>query len=79
VICPFIVDQPLWGAHVHALGVGSEPIPQKKLTADKLAAALREVTSNPSIREKAKTIGEKIQAEDGIGNAVALIERIAQP
>jgi len=78
VICPFIVDQPLWGARVHALGVGSEPIPQKKLTADNLATALREVTSNPSIREKAKTIGEKIQAEDGIGNAVALIEQIGQ-
>jgi sterol 3beta-glucosyltransferase len=75
VICPFIIDQPLWGARIHALGVGSQPIPQKKLTADKLAAALREVTTNPSIREKAEALGEKIRAEDGIGNAVALIEK----
>jgi UDP:flavonoid glycosyltransferase YjiC (YdhE family) len=31
VICPFFGDQPFWGWRVHGLGVGSEPIPQKKL------------------------------------------------
>jgi sterol 3beta-glucosyltransferase len=78
VICPFTVDQPLWGARVHALGVGSEPIPQKKLTADNLAEALRQVTSDPLIREKAEILGEKIRAEGGIANAIAIIEQIAQ-
>jgi sterol 3beta-glucosyltransferase len=56
VICPFFGDQPFWGWRVRELGVGSEPIPQKKLTADRLSAALREVTTNPAIRRSAEAL-----------------------
>jgi len=78
VICPFLVDQPLWGTRVHALGVGSKPIPQKKLTADNLSAAIWKVINDPAIPKNAQTLGEKLRAEDGIANAIAIIERIAQ-
>lgn len=74
VICPFIADQPFWGRRVRALGVGSEPIPHKKLTSENLAAAIREVTTDPAIRQKAEALGEKIRQEDGIASTVALIE-----
>lgn len=77
VICPFIVDQPFWGARVRALGVGSEPIPQKQLSAEKLAAAIREVSSSATMRQKAAALGEKIRQEDGIATAVEIIERVA--
>jgi sterol 3beta-glucosyltransferase len=70
------VDQPLWGARVHALGAGPKPIPQKKLTADKLAAAITAAVTDSSMIEKADGIGEQIRAEDGIGNAVRIIEKI---
>ena len=76
IICPFFGDQLFWGRRVCTLGVGSEPIPQKKLTVEKLAATIREVTSNPTIRQNAEVIGKKIQQEDGIANAVAIIERM---
>jgi sterol 3beta-glucosyltransferase len=76
VICPFIVDQPFWGRRVFEMGVGSQPIPQKKLNVDNLASALIEVTSNPSIQQNAQVIGEKIRAEDGVKNAVKIIEEI---
>ena len=76
VIVPFFGDQPFWGRHVHLLGAGPEPIPQKKLTCEKLATAIKETLSNPDIQRKAKDIGEKIRKEDGIGNAVAVIEKI---
>ena len=75
VICPFFGDQPFWGRRVHELGVGSEPIPQKKLTADRLAAALRQVTTLPVIRRNAKALGGKIRGENGVANAVAVIEQ----
>ena len=78
MICPFIVDQPLWGARVHELGVEPKPIPQKRLTAEKLAEAIREVPSVTSIYEKAEILGEKIRKEDGTGNAIEILERIAQ-
>ncbi|MGD9091469.1 MAG: glycosyltransferase [Anaerolineales bacterium] len=76
VICPFIIDQPIWGERVHALGVGSKPIPQKKLTADNLAEAIREATTDQAIRQNAETIGAKLRAEDGIANAASLIDSI---
>ena len=79
IVCPFFGDQPFWGERVYALGVGSQPIPQKKLTAPKLAAAIREVTTNPTIRQNADRLGEKIRSEDGIGAAIALIETIGSP
>jgi sterol 3beta-glucosyltransferase len=78
IICPFMVDQPYWGARVHALGVGSKPIPQKKLTAAKLAAAIQQVTNDPAIRQNADDLGEKIRVEGGIGKAAAIIERVVR-
>ncbi len=74
IICPFMGDQPFWGQRVKTLGVGSQPIPQKQLTAQKLADAIREVTTNPTIRQNAEVLGQKIRQEDGIDNAIALIQ-----
>ncbi len=76
VIIPFFGDQPFWGRHLHVLGVGVKPISQKKLTAQKLAAAIKHVVSNPVMKRKAKDIGKKIREEDGIGKAVTVIEKV---
>ena len=73
VICPFFGDQPFWGQRVRELGVGSEPIPQKKLTIEKLAAAIQTVTTVPTIQQKAERIGKKLRQEEGVARAVALI------
>jgi len=78
IICPYLVDQPHWGERVYALGVGSKPIPQKKLTTEKLTEAIREVMTNQAIRQNAEALGKKIREEDGITNAVAIIENVAQ-
>ena len=78
IICPFFGDQPYWGRRVHALGVGSKPIPQKKMTVEKLATAIREVTMDQSIRQNAEALGKKIRHEDGIANAIAIIERVGK-
>lgn len=75
IICPFFGDQPFWGGRIKALGVGSAPIPQKKLTVEKLSAAIRQVTTDASIREKAASLGQQIRSEDGVANAVHFIER----
>ncbi|MGF1521839.1 MAG: glycosyltransferase [Leptolyngbyaceae cyanobacterium] len=77
VVCPFFGDQPFWGQQVYALGVGTEPIPQKKLTVEKLAAAIRTVTTDVGIQQKAKALGAKLRQEDGIATAIACIETVA--
>ena len=78
IICPFFGDQPFWGQRVHQLGVGSEPIPQKKLTAAKLATAIHTVTTNTSMQQKAQALGAKLRQEDGIATAIAFIETVSQ-
>lgn len=72
---PHAGDQPFWASRVAALGAGPRPIPATKLTADRLAHAIREATSEPAMRESAARLGAKIRAEDGVGTAVALIEK----
>jgi len=55
---------------VHELGAGPEPIPQKKLTASKLASAIQAATKTPSIRESARDLGRRIREEDSVGRAI---------
>jgi sterol 3beta-glucosyltransferase len=71
----FVSDQPFWARRVHELGAGPAPIPRKRLSAERLAEALRVATSDVSIRERAAALGEKIRAEDGVARAVEHFER----
>ena len=75
VICPFLADQPFWGQRVADLGAGAQPIPQKRLTVDKLAAAIRAAVSDKAMIHCADEIGVKVRAEDGVGTAVSIIDQ----
>lgn len=75
---PFFGDQPFWGQRVYELGVGTQPIPQKKLTAENLRAAVRTVGTDAEMQHRAESLGEKIRAEDGVARAVEIIERVGQ-
>jgi len=77
VIIPFFGDQPFWGRHVHELGASTRPIPRKKLTAEKLARAIKSAISNSELQRNAEEIGNKIRQEDGIGNTVSVIEKLS--
>lgn len=73
VTVPFIVDQFFWGTRVHAMGSGTKPIQAKGLTAAKLAEAIQRATNDPSVKERAESIGKIIRSEDGVGNAVKVV------
>ncbi len=74
ILVPFTADQPFWGRRIKELGVGPEPIPRKKLTADKLSYAIHTAVTHQPMRQRAAELGKKIRAEDGVGNAVKIIE-----
>jgi sterol 3beta-glucosyltransferase len=74
VICPFFADQPFWGRRVAVLGAGPQPIPQRRLTAEALGAAIAAAVGERSMRERAQALGEAIRAEDGVGAAVRAVE-----
>ncbi|MFP5378440.1 MAG: glycosyltransferase [Vicinamibacteria bacterium] len=67
---PFGYDQPLWGARLHALGVGPAPIPADELSVDRLAAALTALTTDQTMRARARQMAGVIRAEDGVTRAV---------
>ena len=75
VIVPFTVDQPFWGWRVYELGVGPKWILRKKLTAEKLAAAIDQAADDQSMARRAKALGRMICAENGLGTAVHLVEQ----
>jgi UDP:flavonoid glycosyltransferase YjiC (YdhE family) len=77
IVTPFFGDQPFWARRVHALGVGPRPVARRHLTAERLAAAIREALTHPTIVQAATRLGEQIRAENGIGRAVALIEQVS--
>ncbi|NET75554.1 glycosyltransferase [Okeania sp. SIO1F9] len=73
IIIPFAVDQPFWGQRVANLGVGTQPIPRQKLTAEKLAAAITIATSDETMKELSRILGQKISGENGVKKAVEII------
>ena len=75
VVVPFFADQPFWGQRVADLGVGPEPIPRKKLTVERLAQAIQRAVTDQTMRQRAANLGAKIQAEDGIARAVAVVQQ----
>jgi sterol 3beta-glucosyltransferase len=76
IISPFFGDQPFWGDQTVKLGVGLKVSSQKKLKAEDLADAICKVTTDIETQEAAIVLGEKIQSEDGVLNAINTIEDI---
>ncbi|MCB8924141.1 MAG: glycosyltransferase family 1 protein [Ardenticatenaceae bacterium] len=75
IIVPFVLDQPFWGARIKALRVGPDPIPQKQLTAERLAAAIIRAVSDSAMRQRARVLGTAVQAENGVDNAIQFIKK----
>ena len=76
IVCPFYGDQPFWGDQAVRLGVGLKVSSQKKLKTEELADAIYKVTTDVEIQKAAIVLGEKIQSEDGVVNAIDIIENI---
>lgn len=75
VICPLFADQPFFGQQVAHLGVGSNPIAKKHLTADRLASALDQAMSK-KVKATAKSMGSKMADEDGAKTITEMVNSI---
>lgn len=76
IVCPFFGDQPFWGRRVAELGVGPQPIPQKRLTIAGLAQAIRVAVTDTSMQERANMLGQQIRTEQGVEHAVGIIRNL---
>ena len=63
-------------AHYTKFCSGPNPIPHKKLTAERLAVAIRVAVKDESMRSRAAALGVRIRTEDGVANAVSIFQQI---
>ncbi|MBM2619536.1 glycosyltransferase family 1 protein [Actinoplanes sp. LDG1-06] len=75
---PFMVDQPFWAQRLRGLGVAPEVIPFRRLTADRLAAALTEATTNPEYRRRATDVAARLAREDGAAGVLRVLNQLSR-
>ena len=78
-VVSFVFDQHYWGKRIYELGVGPEPIRYKDLTVARLRDAIRIGIGNSQIKQKATRLGKKIREENGIENALNIVEKLVYP
>jgi len=78
VIWPFGIDQHFWAARMTGLGVAVPAGPVRTLTGDRLARAVDQATSDLRVSDLAQDLASRVRAEDGTGQAVAHLERLAR-
>jgi UDP:flavonoid glycosyltransferase YjiC (YdhE family) len=71
---PCFFDQPFWSQRIADIGVGPQPIHLKQLAVDRLEAAIHVMTGDSEVRARASRIGEQIRSEDGVRQAVEILE-----
>jgi sterol 3beta-glucosyltransferase len=71
-----MADQPFWGSRVNAVGVAPTPLRVNQLSVEKMVRAIAAAKSK-DILKRAQVIGQEIRSEDGVMNAVRLIELCA--
>ena len=78
IVVPHLGDQPYWGRRMHELGVAPKPVLKPKLSAERLATAIREVIGDARYAANATALGALVRKEDGLVAGVELVERYAR-
>jgi UDP:flavonoid glycosyltransferase YjiC (YdhE family) len=74
IVVAHMADQFFWGDKLNRLGVGGKTLTRKGLTAGKLAKGIEAVLADPRMADRAKALGGQLAMENGVANAVRLIE-----
>jgi UDP:flavonoid glycosyltransferase YjiC (YdhE family) len=69
-------DQPFWARRLRELGVSTAPIPQRKLTADRLADAMSTAVTDRQLRETTRQLAGRVADEAGAAHVVATVENL---
>ncbi|MDX1874363.1 glycosyltransferase [Mycolicibacterium sp. 120266] len=74
VALPGYGDGPFWARRLREIGACATVIPQRRLTAERLADGFR-AALDPALRVTTERIGAQIRSEDGAARAASIIER----
>ncbi len=73
IVVPFVGDQLFWAERLKRCGVAAEPANGKHLRAEVIAQGI-EFSLRADVRERARALGEKMRAEDGLADAINALE-----
>jgi sterol 3beta-glucosyltransferase len=71
-------DQPFWAKRLQELGASAATIPQRKLTADRLADAIHVAVTDRRIRDTTQQLAGAIAGEDGAAHVLAIVESLTR-
>lgn len=74
VVIAHVADQFFWGDELARLGVAPRRLLARTLSAPSLARRLRYVLARPAMRATSAALAARLQREDGVAQAVGLIE-----
>jgi sterol 3beta-glucosyltransferase len=77
VTVPMLGDQPFWAARLARLGVGPRPVPYRRLSARRLAAAISDAVTRPSYRDQARAMAARLADEDGAAPVISALARLS--
>ena len=77
LVTPVAADQYAWAEQVIKAGVGPRMPDRKSLTAENLAEGIQVALNNQEMRSRAAQLGNNIRAENGVEQAIKVIERHA--
>jgi UDP:flavonoid glycosyltransferase YjiC (YdhE family) len=75
VVVPHLLDQYYFSHRVAVAGLGPRPVPVNALSGPRLAAAIDQACHDTAITERAEAVGRKLQARDGLAEAVAFLTK----
>ncbi|MHC5904590.1 glycosyltransferase [Streptomyces sp. S6] len=73
---PIQFDEGFWAGRLVSLGVAPESLTLGGLSAERLARALRRATRERGFAERARELGERVRAEDGVARVVEAVGRL---
>ncbi|WP_416982173.1 glycosyltransferase [Streptomyces sp. T028] len=73
---PIQFDEGFWADRLVRAGVAPRAVPLRRLTAETLAAALTRAARESRYAERARELGARVRAEDGVGRAVEAVGRL---
>ncbi|GAB7106328.1 glycosyltransferase [Streptomyces phaeofaciens JCM 4814] len=73
---PVQFDESFWAGRLVTLGVAPAALPLRRLTAERLAAALVRATREPGFGERARELGARVREEDGTRRVVEAVARL---
>jgi UDP:flavonoid glycosyltransferase YjiC (YdhE family) len=76
VVVPFMDEQLFWGCQLKKIGLAGEPLPSKKADAKILAERINIVLSTKSMQQAAENTAQQMQEQDGVAEAVRLINAV---